>query len=161
MDIRSTMGEKYVQLRTELVKVVQSPKEWDAEIVTILQPATDFLYRANKGEYQDEKHVVEISIDKERVAKSIPVTSPNGRKMSLDFYQQEGESLLVVILSKGEAELVAPVISDDCKKCLKENDVVNEGCVVEERIGFCGSLAPECLKEVATARYYCSKQCLL
>ena len=165
MDVRATMGEKYVQLRPELVNVLQSPKEWDADIVTILQPATDFLYRANKGAYQDEKQVVEVTIDKERVAKSVAVTSPNGKKMSLDFYQHVGsegdsESILVVVLRKGEAESAVP-LSDDCKKCLKENDVVNEGCVAEERIGFCGSEAPECVREIATARYYCSKQCLL
>lgn len=161
LDMRTTIGPKFVELRRDLVNVDKS-SDWEPEIVSILQPVQEYMYKANGGDFQDPDSILTISIEQANLAKSIDVRSPNGKMMHIDIHsatEESGNSILVLILRKQGEDPSKNFLSENCRECLVLNQVSREQCVLEERDGYCGSDAPECKQDIATARFYCDNLC--
>jgi hypothetical protein len=151
LDLRATIGQKFVLLRPDLIKVEFSPDEWSPEIVALLQPVSEVLYQPSVA-------LTQVTIEREKVERSIAVKTPNGKRLFIDLHAHKGaEAVLVLVVRKDEA--VEFSVSEACKACLVENDARRPECLVEEMKDLCGTQSRECKQDIEIARFYCAKSC--
>ena len=159
-DLRVAAGDKFVELKKDMVDLSFARDGWTPEVVAIIEPVREFLHRVHFDQLKEKIHIV-VSPHSVR---TLSVVTDHGRNATLDFHPVVGrEAAQIIIMSYKQPEpvVVPPQLSGECTDCLMEKDLgKSAACLGVEIRNPCGLVVNKaCDQELLLMRLQCGDAC--